>query len=87
MTDIPNTALRVADVHRSRDFYVRWGDFTPSPRAEVSTGILEVIDNFGDPVLLVGPSAGDVTNHLAERHAVFAPGETSLVGGRQEDQL
>ncbi|SDH48968.1 DinB superfamily protein [Lentzea fradiae] len=77
--DIPNVALRVADVHRSKDFYTRWVDFTASPRGELSADVLEILDKDGDPMLLAGPAAEDVTAHLAERHAVFAPGESSFV--------
>lgn len=77
----PSFALPVADLTTSIAFYIDRLDFTladQSPAADVA----HIIDSDGDPLLLFGPHAGDVTAYLAERHVTLKPGQTlSFLGG------
>ncbi len=71
---LPSMALRVSDLDRTLSFCVDVLGFayTPSGSAEAAT----VVDLEGDPLLLAGPAATDVSALLTPRHAVFDHGET-----------
>jgi catechol 2,3-dioxygenase-like lactoylglutathione lyase family enzyme len=71
----PNLAMPVANLAGSLAFYTDCLGFTladqqPAPDAA------HIIDSDGDPLLLVGPQAEDVTPYLAEPHFFTRPGQT-----------
>jgi catechol 2,3-dioxygenase-like lactoylglutathione lyase family enzyme len=75
MPELPIFAIRVTDLSRSLAFYQDTIGFTlVEERLDHDAAVM--LDTDGDPILLVGPNAGDLTALLAERHYILAPGET-----------
>ena len=72
----PSIAIRVQDAATSRTFYIDLLGFgtadTPLPGA-----LAEVIDFDNEPLLLIGPDAGDVTAYLNEPHVILESGTTT----------
>ncbi|EFH84352.1 DinB family protein [Ktedonobacter racemifer] len=73
-TPLPSWALYVKDLETSRAFYVDQLGFTETDTT-LPTTLAEVADFDNDPMLLVGPEAGDVTPYLASTHSIIKPGQ------------
>jgi catechol 2,3-dioxygenase-like lactoylglutathione lyase family enzyme len=69
----PSFALPVADLTASITFYTDCLGFTLADQ-QPAADAAQIIDSDGDPLLLVGPQAGDVTPYLAESHLSLKPG-------------
>ena len=66
--------MHVGDVPTSITFYTKRLGFTLS-NPSLATDVAEIIGSDGDPFLLIGPGAGDVTPYLKERHRMLQPGQ------------
>src|SRR5215472_2409422 len=71
----PSLAMPVANLAGSLAFYIDClgfilADQQPDPEAA------HIIDSDGDPLLLLGPQAQDVTPYVAEPHFFTRPGQT-----------
>ena len=73
----PTMALRVTDLQRMTGFLVDTLGFDRTD-VDADPDVARVLDSDGDVLLIAGPGATDLEARLAERHAVFAPGETLL---------
>lgn len=82
---LPSMALRVSDLDRTLTFCVDVLGFAESPTRAADAAT--VVDLEGDPLLLAGPSAADVTGLLSPRHAVFDHGETLVFRHRDVASL
>ncbi len=71
----PSLAMPVANMTASIAFYIDCLGFTLADQ-QPATDAAQIIDSDGDPLLLVGPQAEDVTPYLAEPHFFTMPGQT-----------
>lgn len=71
-------ALRVADLEAGLRFYVDGLGCTVTARPAASVAVIAA---DGDPFLLAGPEAGDLTPYLAAAHIILAPGERFYIDG------
>src|SRR5215469_18818286 len=71
----PSLAMPVANLSASTAFYTDCLGFTLADQ-QPAPDVAHIIDSDGDPLLLVGPQAEDVTPYLAEPHFFTRPGQT-----------
>jgi len=84
MPDHLNFALRVHDLAASRDFYTRIVGF-PLRERDDATDRAVVLDSDGDPWLLAGPNAGDLSDVLAPNSVIFDSTDAPLDFGWEGD--
>src|SRR5262245_28306428 len=77
MADRPRIALRVADRGVSLDFYTRTVGFVLRERDDLADRAI-IVDCDGDPLLLAGPNAGDISAALATNSTMLDHGNESL---------
>src|SRR5947207_618698 len=74
MSLLPTLALRVTDLGNSIAFYRDRVGFT-LVETDLDLDVATFLDSDGDPILLAGPGAGDLTPFMAEQHDILKPGE------------
>lgn len=79
MTALPTLAMYVSNVAASSAFLTEILGFTLLQR-NPGADIAHLLDSDGDILLLVGPTARDVSSHLAAQHFIARPGESISFG-------
>jgi catechol 2,3-dioxygenase-like lactoylglutathione lyase family enzyme len=74
MSLLPTLALRVTDLGNSIAFYRDRVGFT-LVETNLDHDVATFLDSDGDPMLLAGPGADDLTPFMAETHYVLKPNE------------
>lgn len=77
MSERPSLLVVVSDFARSLEFYGSIGFRTEWERP----GVAQLAPAVGRSLLLAGPEAGDVTEHLAPVHSKAVPGKLLYFGG------
>ena len=81
MSLLPTLALRVTDLGNSIAFYRDRVGFT-LVETNLDHDVATFLDSDGDPMLLAGPGAGDLTPFMAETHYILKADEVlSFPGG------
>ena len=81
MSLLPTLAIRVTDLGNSIAFYRDRVGFT-LVETNLDHDVATFLDSDGDPMLLAGPGAGDLTPFMAENHYILKPDEViSFHGG------
>jgi catechol 2,3-dioxygenase-like lactoylglutathione lyase family enzyme len=91
MAELPSFAMHVSDISNSSAFLTEKLGFTLVERRP-NEDIAYMIDSDGDPILLAGPAAHDLSSYLSVPHYIVQPGETIRFAGgdlqaRQADLL
>lgn len=85
MPELLNFALRVGNLATSLDFYTRIVGFPLREGGNDAADRAVIVDSDGDPWLLAGPNAGDLSDALAPNSIIFDSTDATLDFGWDGD--